>query len=58
MNARRLQEFQHERQKAPAGPKLRARRLHEASQNELTQKPPGAVERRQEPPGTNKALVL
>ena len=39
MNARRPQEIQHERQEAPAGPKLSARRLQEASQNELTQKP-------------------
>ena len=51
MNARRPQEIQHERQEAPAGPKLSARRLQEASQNELTQKPPGAVGSRQEPPG-------
>ena len=42
MNARRPQEIKHERQKAPAGPKLSARRLQEASQNELTQKPLGA----------------
>ena len=39
MNARRPQEIQHERQEAPAGPKLSARRLQEASQNELTRKP-------------------
>ena len=51
MNARRPQEIQHERQEAPAGPKLSARKLQEASQNELTQKPPGAVESRKEPPG-------
>ena len=51
MNARRPQEIQHERQEAPAGPKLSARRLQEASQNELTQKPSGAVGSRQEPPG-------
>ena len=55
MNARRPQEIQHERQEAPAGPKLSARRLQEASQNELTQKPSGArglsQESRQEPPG-------
>ena len=44
MNARRPQEIQHERQEAPAGPKLSARRLQEASQNELTQKPSGARE--------------
>ena len=46
MNVRRPQEIQHERQEAPAGPKLSARRLQEASQNEL---PSGAVGRRQEP---------
>ena len=50
MNVRRPQEIQHERQEAPAGPKLRARRLHEASQNELTQKPPRAVGSCQELP--------
>ena len=42
MNARRPQEIQHERQEAPAGPKLSARRLQEASHNELPQKPLGA----------------
>ena len=42
MNARRHQEIQHERQEAPAGPKLSHRRLQEASHNELTQKPLGA----------------
>ena len=50
MNARRPQEIQHERQEAPAGPKLSARKLQEASQNELTQKPPGAVGSCQELP--------
>ena len=44
MNVRRPQEIQHERQEAPAGPKVSARRLQEASQNELTQKPSGARE--------------
>ena len=42
MNVRRPQEIQHERQEAPAGPKLSHRRLQEASHNELTQKPLGA----------------
>ena len=51
MNARMPQEIQHERQEAPAGPKLSARRLQEASQNELTQKPPRAVGSCREPPG-------
>ena len=55
MNARRPQEIQHERQEAPAGPKLSARKLQEASQNELTQKPPGAVGNCREPQGAARS---
>ena len=55
MNVMRPQEIQHERQEAPAGPKLSARRLQDLrqqmssprSRRELS----GAVESRQEPPG-------
>ncbi len=55
MNARRPQEIQHERQEAPAGPKLSARKLQGASQNELTQKPPGAVGNCREPQGAARS---
>ena len=57
MNVRRPQEIQHERQEAPAGPKLSTRKLQEASQNELTQKPPGAVGNCREPQGAARSRL-
>ena len=51
MNVRRPQEIQHERQEAPAGPKVSARRLRRELSGavESRQEPPGAVGSRQEP---------